>query len=179
MSTPNFKLEHASKIYAIHPDDWCESDLSYIASENGYDKDSGCDGDRSYTGNYFACKDKTIKFGDSEIYLSIRLKLVNGYYDGCNFDYDIIVSLCGFPGCYGDKYDYFDDDWKEELSDCIEYSYNVGLARMMTEKMANKIDFEAENMMEEAEKLFDKYCDNILGCVGVGSNGEAFYVTER
>lgn len=172
MSTQNFYCSNVGNIYYIPINELFDIE-NYIemAIQEGYSFDNErVSKGNSYGSTYFASKTSSICFGGDVINVNIRLKLNEGYYEGANFDYDILIDGFSFS-----DFDYFRDDYKNEIFEDLEYYFNKGIAVLHTDLIVKKIEALAKDMTDEAEKLFETWCEEKLRCVGVASNGEGFY----
>lgn len=205
MSTPNFKVENASKIYAFGTNvyvtqedidegyreqdelgefDWettqenydCDlANAMYELIGKGWEKCKGYDGDRSYPGSYFAEKTGKFYYGNTLFEITIKAKAVSGYYEGATFDYD--ASLRVLPEHnYWYEYDLFGN-----YEFCKDYVIddnlleNLGLSKIHAKNVVKKVYDELQKLQDEAEEVFQMCSEYRLGCAGIFSNGEAIY----
>ena len=106
---------------------------------------------------------KEFRFWGIELPVDMEIHLNYGYYEGANLDWEILMDGQKFSNwdCVGD----FLEDWREYL--------NVG--DKVWERFCKKFEKWIEDRIEECEKKCRKMCDEVYGCVGVFSNGEAIY----
>ena len=137
MSTPNFKVENASKIYAFGTNvyvtqedidegyreqdelgkfDWettqenydCDlANAKYELIGKGWKESKGYDGDRSYPGSYFAEKSVFVNAARNGFEITIKAKAVCGYYEGAVYDYDANLQFYDSNGYLFPDYDLF------------------------------------------------------------------------
>lgn len=205
MSTPNFKVENASKYYVFGTnvyvtqedidegyreqeqlgqfDEWATQDnfdcdlanAKYELIGKGWKESKGYDGDRSYTGCYFAEKTSEFYYGGTSFEITIQAKAVSGYYEGATFDYD--ASLRVFPE---HNYD-FDYDLFGNYKFCEKFVIddnlldNLGMSKIHAKNVVKKVYDELQKLQDEAEEVFQMYSEYRLGCAGIFSNGEAIY----
>lgn len=151
-----------------------------LIRSKGWSESKGWDGDRSYPGSYFAEKTSRFYYGYTLFEITIQAKVVDGYYEGATFDYD--ASLRVLPECswhYG--YDYYDYDLFGNYEFCEECVIddnllkNLGLSKIHAKNVVKKVYAELQKLCDEAESVFQMNSEYRLGCMGYGSNGEAFY----
>lgn len=181
MATANFRVKNARAIYAVKDDEDVLCRREIVEETFPYDLERWADNDTRVI-----CETDDIlhKYGNTDfvqIYVCSEIHANAGYYEGCNFDYDIKIN-------YGENYalsDYRDeDDFAEQILYLLEndvptygrrYGWNEGLFacnRAKIKKWLNEIIL-AE--IEKCEKACAELCDEKLFCVAVCSNDEAFY----
>jgi len=97
MSTSNFFNKNASKIYTCDDETFDET-LSFIRQKllaKGWQKESQIDNERNYTGKTFASLYLESR-RNSKYSCNIQAICRSGYYEGCNFDFEIDFYLDGY-----------------------------------------------------------------------------------
>lgn len=205
MSTPNFALKNASRYFVFGmPQYYTQEDIDAneldqdllgeydeIGTELNYeaDKDNVAyelkakgwhdieerDGDRSYPTSLFSEKTASIKCGDNSIDVTIQAGCTSGYYEASIFDWlvniktyrkvDYFYETCNYD--YNDLTadDVIHDDWYE----------NPGLSKIHAAHIIRKIEAVIDDLKNEAELAFSKYCDEEMFCAWQAFNGEAGY----
>lgn len=205
MSTPNFALKNASRYFVFGmPQYYTQEDIDAneldqdllgeydeIGTELNYeaDKDNVAyelkakgwhdieerDGDRSYPTSLFSGKTASIKCGDNSIDVTIQAGCTSGYYEASIFDWlvniktyrkvDYFYETCNYD--YNDLTadDVIHDDWYE----------NPGLSKIHAAHIIRKIEAVIDDLKNEAELAFSKYCDEEMFCAWQAFNGEAGY----
>ena len=205
MSTPNFALKNASRyfvfgtpVYYTQEDidaneldqdlldhfDEIGTEVNYEAGKEnvayelkvkGWHDIEECDGDRSYPTSLFSEKTVSIKCGDNTIDVTIQAGCTSGYYEAANFDWfaniktyrkvDYYYETCNYD--YNDLTadDVIDDNWLD----------NKGLSKIHAARIIRKIEAVIDELKNEAELAFSKYCDEEMFCAWRASNGEAGY----
>ena len=146
-----------------------------LIRSKGWSESKGLDGDRSYPGNYFAEKSTWIPCCQNGAEIVIKAKAVSGYYEGATFDYDAWLYVYDSHG-YSTSYDLF-GNYEVCEEDVVEDDWylNKGLSKIHAEHIIRRIHAELQKLCDEAESVFQMYSEYRLGCMGHGSNGEAFY----
>ena len=205
MSTPNFALKNASRyfvfgtpVYYTQEDidaneldqdlldhfDEIGTEVNYEAGKEnvacelkakGWHDIEECDGDYSYPTTLFSEKTKTISFGSTSIDISVQAGCTSGYYEAANFDWfaniktyrkvDYYYETCNYD--YNDLTadDVIDDNWLD----------NNGLSKIHAARIIRKIEAVIDELKNEAELAFSKYCDEEMFCAWQAFNGEAGY----
>ena len=205
MSTPNFALKNASRyfvfgmpVYYTQEDiddngldqellgkyDELGTELNYQADKenvayelkaNGWHNIDECDGDRSCPTSLFAEKTKTILFGSTSVDITMQAGCTSGYYEADNFDWLVKIKVDGMiDGCnetfeyeYDElqPYDVIRDNWYD----------NKGLSKIHAARIIRKIQAIIDELKNEAELAFSKYCDEEMYRAYLCSNGDAGY----
>lgn len=205
MSTPNFALKNASRffvfgmpVYYTQEDiDECGIDqdrlgeydetgtelnfeaakdnVSYELQAKGWDNIDECDGDRDYPTSFFSEKTKTIEIGDVCIYVTVRAGYTSGYYEAANFDWLAKVEVYGLIEGYYENFEYDADEL--DADDVIRDNWydNKGLSTIHAVHIIQKIEAIIDELKNEAEIAFSKYCDEEMYCTFLSFNGEAGY----
>lgn len=205
MSTPNFALKNASRYfvfgmpvyytqedideYELDQDLLGEYDALYTEANYDTDKDNVAyelkakgwhdieesDGDRSYPTTLFSEKTVSIKCGDNSIDITIQAGCTSGYYEAANFDWFATVKTSRRVEYYYEtcKYEFGDFDADDVIRD--NWYDNKGLSKIHAARIIRKIEAIIDEMKNEAELAFSKYCDEELYCAYRCSNGEAGY----
>lgn len=205
MSTPNFTLQNASRyfvfgtpVYYTQEDidaneleqdlldhfDEIGTEVNYEAGKEnvawelkakGWHDIDECDGDRSYPTSLFSEKTKTISFGSTSVDITVQAGCTSGYYEAANFDWfaniktyrkvDYYYETCNYD--YNDLTadDVIDDNWLD----------NNGLSKIHAARIIRKIQAIIDELKNEAELAFSKYCDEEMFCAWQAFNGEAGY----
>lgn len=165
MSTPNFSRVNASKYYVLDDNEYFDiiEELEnrmpinfHSCDEIPYAYESGTYINRFAT--FFGAKD--YDFNDL-LDITLNLCIVPGYYTGYSIDYEITVIS---PTIIYRLSQY--DSVNDFVDDICEY---LGITD--SRKLKNRIN----EIITEAENVCSEICDTMLRCVGVTSNGEAFY----
>jgi len=204
MATPNFKKPSTSKYFCFGFNKFYESEdvrenglsedmigeydevltemdyqdaITNVVCElksKGWDAADGGDNNRYYYGAYIATKNIRVKYAGMDIEIRVNAKAVSGYYEAATFDFDIDeIEICTPQGEYVATYDF----------ECIDESMivkhnwlgNVGFSKIHAKRLCAKIQSSVEDAVEEMEKVFAEYCEQIMVCGGIFSNGEAIY----
>lgn len=205
MSTPNFALKNASRyfvfgtpVYYTQEDidaneldqdlldhfDEIGTDVNYEAGkenvaselkEKGWNDIEECDGDRSYPTALFSEKTKTISFGSTSVDITVQAGCTSGYYEAANFDWFAKVKVCGMIDGYTETFEYEHDEL--EADDVIRDNWydNKGLSKIHAAHIIRKIEAVIDELKNEAELAFSKYCDEEMFCAWQAFNGEAGY----
>lgn len=205
MSTPNFALKNASRyfvfgtpVYYTQEDidaneleqdlldhfDEIGTEVNYEAGKEnvawelkakGWHDIEECDGDRGYPTILFSEKTKTISFGSTSVDVTVQAGCTSGYYEAANFDWfaniktyrkvDYYYETCNYD--YNDLSadDVIDDNWLD----------NKGLSKIHAARIIRKIEAVIDELKNEAELVFSKYCDEEMFCAWQAFNGEAGY----
>ena len=205
MSTPNFALKNASRyfvfgtpVYYTQEDidaneldqdlldhfDEIGTEVNYEAGKEnvalelkakGWHDIDECDGDRSYPTILFSEKTKTISFGSTSVDITVQAGCTSGCYEAANFDWfaniktyrkvDYYYETCNYD--YNDLTadDVIDENWLD----------NNGLSKIHAARIIRKIEAVIDELKNEAELAFSKYCDEEMFCAWQAFNGEAGY----
>lgn len=181
MGASNFYNKNASRIFACElEDEWSfddlvenlrltlEEDLNY----NGYSEPQN-DGDRSYPMNYIAEKRVSFDYKDFTVYATIKAGIRSAYYDGCNLDWHL-------------EYDW-DYGYNEEMTPDFfisrilveDLELNLGYGESNAARYAlwasKKLGQLGQQLIDELEVVYAKYCGIELRRVATFSNGESIY----
>ena len=203
MSTPNFALKNASRyfvfgmpVYYTQEDidengldqdllgtyDELDTEANYYADKEnvahalkakGWHDIDDFDGDRSCPTSLFAEKTKTILFGSTSVDITMQAGCTSGYYEGANFDWFSSVKVCGLIEGWNEEFDYEADELEEY--DVIRDNWydNKGLSKIHAAHVIRKIQAIIDDLKNEAELAFSKYCDDEMYRAYLCSNGES------
>lgn len=189
MSTPNFYTKNASKTFAVLLNEYDEETEQVIVPD-GYDledltdsiisilEDKGFDitevnkpgratgrVNRSYS-DYVICEvlSNYKAFGNIEFCVNLTVLIRQGYYEG---------------GCLDWELSYDGGEWLEFPPDTLPsfecYSdMNPGMQKIQSKNADKWLEKMADFLIDEVEEVFYKV-SKPLHCIGVASNGEAFY----
>ena len=199
MATPNFSVYNADNFYVVYDfDEVTQISLQNevreeLAGKNLFVKDiHEYDGDRDYPALYVSEVNREFEFCGISVCVSIELGARTGYYSGCNLDYSVKVE-CGNAWSWIEPFVYIGTDksyysyksvneladaFVDEIDDCgvcDRIGVSKGLFRMNKRRMAKRVADEMDRMIELANELCKKFCDNEYDCVAKFSNGEAIY----
>ena len=202
MSTPNFKYVNADNAYVLHEFDDDTMDnlrerLHDLVLELGskdlreYNK-NGYDNDQYYPASYYAEVEKSFTFCGVDVCVSAEMSVRGGYYSACNLDFDIKVKCESDWGLINPYYYYRNsrsrcdysvprelaDDFVDEMIDCQVYEnagVTKGLLVMNKKRLSKRVEAEIFEMVDLANSLCKKLCDDEYACTAVFSNGEAIY----
>lgn len=205
MSTPNFALKNASRYFVFGmpvfytQEDIDEGDLDQnllgefdeLGTKFNYDADKNnvayelktkgwhdiedCDGDRSYPTSLFSEKAVSIECGDNSIDITIQAGCTSGYYEAANFDWFVNIKTYRKVEFYYETCDY---DYNDLTADDVirdDWYDNKGLSKIHAAHILRKIEAIIEDLKNEAEIAFSKYCDEEMYCTFRAFNGEAGY----
>lgn len=205
MSTPNFAIKNASRyfvfgtpVYYTQEDiDKCELDKAFFskydengteinyqaALENvsceldakGWNNIYECDNSRNYPTSFFSKKTKTITLNNVDVYITIKAGYTPGYYEAANFDWLASVEVCGLIDGWNEIFEY--EAAELEADDVIRDNWynNTGLSKIHASHIIKKIEAIIDDLKNEAEIAFSKYCDKEMYCTYRCNNGEAGY----
>lgn len=174
MSTINFYKKNANHVFAID----CQSDfdfddtMSLITDElfaNGWEPDSKYTDDRVYSGHIFATKSTEVSVGRCRIDVTVRAIVRNGYYDGANLDWDLLID--------GEDYnpDYIDvDAARDILKANYLYADNIGFCKMQAPNLCRRLQKSVNLLTHELEEVYANFTETLV-VVGIFSNGAASY----
>ena len=177
MSAPNFNTKNAKCIYAIMQDDFNFIDdlrenvkLDDWKEEKGWDRAN--DAER-------ICSRRVYKsLSGIFVDLEVRIYMRPGYYEGAVLDYDIFYSNYNntLTECRGDINEFADEiaiDIEDDLKE--RKGWTAGLIAINHHKIRKVVEETIGTARECAEDFCKAYADELLTCVGIASNGEAFY----
>ena len=205
MSTPNFALKNASRyfvfgmpVYYTQEDidengldqdllgkyDELDTEANYYSDKEnvahalkakGWHDIDDFDGDRSCPTSLFAEKTKTILFGSTSVDITIQAGCTFGYYEAANFDWFAKIEVSGMIEGYNETFEYEFDEL--EADDVIRDNWydNKGLSKIHAAHIIRKIEAIIEELKNEAELAFSKYCDEEMYRAYLCSNGDAGY----
>lgn len=188
MGTCNFSKENASKYYAIIPSEedaefWnVNDDLRELLPVNGFEPcDSQMWSENEYGGTrmsrdsfFFGRKwieSADINGGDlAEMDIVAELCFTPGYYEGGTLDYDLSVS----SGSWTWRLSEYDsvEDMADDIADTIREWWGDEYADWGGRDKLYDLLWRAREDCENACKYL---CDDTLECIGMASNGGAFY----
>lgn len=205
MSTPNFALKNASRFfvfgtpvyytqekideYGLDQDllgeydeldteanyDADKENVAYELKEKGWHDIEERDGDRYYPTSLFSEKMASINCGDNSIDITIKAGCTSGYYQAANFDWFVNVKTCRKVDYYYETCDY---DYNDLTADDVirdDWYENKGLSKIHAAHILRKIESIIDDLKNEAELAFSKYCDEEMYCIFLAFNGEAGY----
>lgn len=205
MSTPNFALKNASRyfvlgmpVYYTQEDidengldqdllgkyDELDTEANYYADKEnvahalkakGWHDIDDFDGDRSCPTSLFAEKTKTILFGSTSVDITMQAGCTSGYYEAANFDWFAKIEVSGMIEGYNETFEYESDEL--EADDVIRDNWydNKWLSKIHAAHIIRKIEAIIDELKNEAELAFSKYCDEEMYRSYLCSNGEAGY----
>ena len=205
MSTPNFALKNASRYFVLGmPVYYTQEDIdengldqelldkydefgteanyydvkhnvAYELKAKGWHNIDECDGDRSCPTSLFAEKTKTILFGSTSVDITMQAGCTSGYYQAANFDWFAKVKVSGEINGWYETFEYEPDEL--EADDVISDNWydNKGLSKIHAAHIIRKIEAIIDELKNEAELAFSKYCDEEMYRAYLCSNGEACY----
>lgn len=188
MATRNFYTKNANDVYAFgmeaeDVDDY-EISLDRIkevgVSKYGFEETSGDDGDRTYCGSYildkdFGCRD----FYNSDLSVDINITILarDGYYQGCNLDFELEVSNDYYDsyklGDYESEDDLIEAMADEFVEDCDVY--NKGLRKCFEKRYKAFLESFIDEAIKYANNVLENLCEEEYSLVAVGSNGGGIY----
>lgn len=205
MSTPNFALKNASRFFVLGTPvyytqeeideyrldqnrlgeyDELDTEANYNADkenvayelkEKGWHDIEERDGDRYYPTSLFSEKMASINCGDNSIDITIKAGCTSGYYQAANFDWFVNVKTCRKVDYYYETCDY---DYNDLTADDVirdDWYENKGLSKIHAAHILRKIESIIDDLKNEAELAFSKYCDEEMYCTFRAFNGEAGY----
>lgn len=205
MSTPNFALKNASRyfvfgmpVYYTQEDidecgldkyllgeynelgtefsyDAAKDNVAYELKPKGWHSIEECDGDYSYPTTLFSEKTKTISFGNTSVDITIQAGCTSGYYEAANFDWFVNIKTYRKVDYYYETCDY---DYNDLTADDVirdDWYENQGLSKIHATHIIRKIQAIIDELKNEAECAFSKYCDEEMYCAYQCFNGEAGY----
>lgn len=205
MSTPNFALKNASRFFVLGTPvyytqeeideygldqnrlgeydeldteanyDADKENVAYELKEKGWYDIEERDGDRYYPTSLFSEKMASINCGDNSIDITIKAGCTSGYYQAANFDWFVNVKTCRKVDYYYETCDY---DYNDLTADDVirdDWYENKGLSKIHAAHILRKIESIIDDLKNEAELAFSKYCDEEMYCTFRAFNGEAGY----
>lgn len=207
MSTPNFSLMNASRYFVLGMPVYytqeeidereldqnllgefdeigterlfqdTQHNVAYELKAKGWHDIEECDGDRSYPTSLFSEKTVSIKCGDNTIDVTIQAGCTSGYYQAANFDWFVSIKTYRRVDYYYETCDY---DYNDLTADDVirdDWYENKGLSKIHAAHIIRKIEAVIDDLENEAECAFSKYCDEEMFCAWNAFNGEAGYST--
>jgi hypothetical protein len=207
MSTPNFSLMNASRYFVLGMPVYytqekidereldqnllgefdeigterlfqdTQHNVAYELKAKGWHDIEECDGDRSYPTSLFSEKTVSIKCGDNTIDVTIQAGCTSGYYQAANFDWFVSIKTYRRVDYYYETCDY---DYNDLTADDVirdDWYENKGLSKIHAAHIIRKIEAVIDDLKNEAECAFSKYCDEEMFCAWNAFNGEAGYST--
>ena len=207
MSTPNFALTNASRYFVLGMPVYytqeeidereldqnllgefdeigteslfqdTQHNVAYELKVKGWHDIEECDGDRSYPTSLFSEKTVSIKCGDNTIDVTIKAGCTSGYYQAVFFVCFAKVKVSGMIEGWHETFEYEHDEL--EADDVIRDNWydNKGLSKIHAAHIIRKIEAVIDDLKNEAECAFSKYCDEEMFCAWKAFNGEAGYST--
>lgn len=154
-----------------------------ILAREGWDAINENDGDRSYPTHFFAEKTVLLTVSGIEAEITAKAGVTAGYYDGACFDWAAGLKVYGNSGEYVGEYDLtggYSVDAETVVAD--EWIENRGLCKIQAKNVVKRIYAALGELVAECEAAFEECSEHRLACIGIGGNGEGFYVdldTER
>lgn len=140
---------------------------------NDYDRTSN----RNYPASIIG--DKTIwrTFAGVTLEITMKAKVVSGYYEGACFDLEASMNVYDHDDEQIYDFDDFDEIQDINGNDIASENWNgnKGLSKIFGKAIAKVKDDIFNQLRDEAENAFRQASEYRLGCLGHGSNGEAFY----
>lgn len=207
MSTPNFALKNASRYFLLGMTvyytqeeidereldqnllgefDELGTEANYEASKDnvayelkakGWHDIEECDGDRNYPTSLFSEKTVSIKCGDNSIDITIQAGCTSGYYQAANFDWFVNIKTYRKADYYYETCDYEYGDFTADDVIRDDWYENKGMSKIHAAHIIRKIEAVIDDLKNEAECAFSKYCDEEMFCAWQAFNGEAGYST--
>ena len=160
-----------------------EADLDYC---QGLLKDQGWDvmheydrgSNRSFPATIIGEKKICKVFAGVTLDITMTAKVVAGYYEGACFDLEAELSVYDRDDYQVGTWDEFDEIYNLDRSDVISDNWqgNIGLSKIHAQAIVKVKDAIFNQLRDEAEAAFKQASEYRLGCLGHGSNGEAFYI---
>lgn len=175
MGTANFYTINAAAVYAVTDNGMDCFRLQTTGARRGWSCIQSWDNDRSRPG--LAVLEKYFQAGGG---IDVRAQIIrrSGYYSGACLDWEIKVEGYSLTwDCHGD----LDELVAAVVDDVIiperEYydGWNKGLCAIHRPRLIRELSAAVERAGREADALCACGCDIKLRCLGVFSNGEAFY----
>lgn len=177
MSAPNFYTKNADGIYAImDANEWTAYNLRRNATWDDWNEEKGWDKTNDAER---ICSRRVYKFlSGIFVDLEVRIYMRPGYYEWAVLDYDIFYSYYNntLTECRGDIDEFADEiaiDIEDDLK--LNHGYNAGLIAINHNKIRKVVEETIGTAREYAEDFCKAYADELLTCVAIASNGEAFY----
>lgn len=152
-----------------------KENVAYELKEKGWYDIEERDGDRYYPTSLFSEKMASINCGDNSIDITIKAGCTSGYYQAANFDWFVNVKTCRKVDYYYETCDY---DYNDLTADDVirdDWYENKGLSKIHAAHILRKIESIIDDLKNEAELAFSKYCDEEMYCTFRAFNGEAGY----
>lgn len=143
------------------------------------DNDRGADfGNGScYYGMGIAYKSQTIRVAGLEIDLTIKIGYIGAYYEGACFDAYVSATVMDardkWQG-YVASYENADEITETEIV-AENFCGNKGLSKIQAGNIARRVSDAVARLRMEAEEVFEQCCEERLGVVATGGNGETVY----
>ena len=155
-----------------YPVDWDVDDLKQnLYSEleklpyDIHDSNESLEG-RSYPSTALADVQSSKEFGDVYCEVKVICFMTSGYYEGATLDWK--VEYC-------DGSDWFDSADDIAFETGCNTEMNAGLAKIQTANAQTWAENKVNEMVERIEAIYAQHSEHQLKCIGVASNGEAFY----
>ena len=176
MSAANFNTINAAAVFAVTDKGASCGRLLTTGRRRGWSDVSRLgiwDRSRSYPG--LALLEKTIY--TSRESLDVQIVRRSGYYSGAALDWDIKAAGYSLADDFrGDRDEMAAAIVEDLLADLAYYSgWNNGLIAIHRPRLIRELSGAIERAANEADALCAWSCDVKLRCVGIASNGEAFY----
>lgn len=200
MSTPNFNIINAHRVYAVFDrdpeegyerdeydirdmlDDFvgCLNENTHHPHWHGFKRVSEHAGDRNYPVLVWARRTVRKTFGGMTFDVDLELTLNSGYWGDASLDWDIVINdPYGNSGQYSTDWDRNDGfGWLAEDFCDEHWGYheeNPGMAKIQKPNLEKAFD----RWIKEGEEMLEEICSHFAEkqavCLGVFSNGEAIY----
>lgn len=177
MGTRNFAIENASNYFVVEDfeeeidfDMWKE-DIQFYLNDHGYESEDFIpqNDNRNFPSRVIASKTISKKIAENPIEVTIYAIVRSGYYAGACLDWSYQIETSSDR--YLDEFPH--KDWiVGEYLDIYEFSKGFGI--IQSKNVLNFIDKALEDFKKDIETHF-KNLTTQYNCIGVASNGEAFY----
>lgn len=181
MSAANFCLKNASNYFAVSDRGAACWRLLSTGLVRGWDdirRLDQWDGSRSYPAKSMLEKAFCIPISPREDYtLTAKIVRRSGYYSGALLDWDIETAAGSLGADFGGDLDELAGAIVDELLADFRYydGWNEGLCAIHRPRLLGAISGGLERARKESDALCAWSSDYKLRCLGVASNGEAFY----
>lgn len=185
MSTANFYIKNAKGYYVIGNESSGSLELGMAVEDiqengkwDGWDVENEWRGHRSWDEKVILSRRHQFRvLGSWFDSVEIQIVFRPGYYAAGVLDWDIKYSAY-----LGNMSEYPDGDCfvAEILNDCrldmlINANWNEGIWAINRGRIEKAVEKGISEAIERAEEFCKAFSDNTFRCIGVASNGEAFY----